>query len=255
MTPQPHETKMTPTNLQQGISMLEELENQPLPQTDAEFDAILIALQDSSILRAAHDAASAMATEVRLVDRNGDNSWFQLISEAAFAGFQPHDMATRFAGEAARSRARTERMLARMGEVDARLKQRGEVLKAADAKLGAMLQAIERVMADSRRAVKDSDEKVERLKAAAEAAGVDPAVLLRATTKVDESAENLLRHRVGAAVVPIKTVLADPLRCTDGLPAWVRDLVAEMPAVPSFDQFARLRLIEELAKKMKTCAV
>lgn len=153
--------------------------------TNAQDKAIL-ALTDKATSAAALNLIHATGKELELVGRWGPEGHILMICEAILQGIHVDDLADYFRREieAAKDRAKDKRAM--IEAVDQILKARRGVVREHDAHLEFMRNALQREAASLEASLiggKERDEKMERLREAAAASGVDVEAVLGAVPR------------------------------------------------------------------------
>lgn len=199
--------------------------------TNAQDKAIL-ALTDKATSAAALNLIHATGKELELVGRWGPEGHILMICEAIAQGIHVDDLADHFRREieAAKDRAKDKRAM--IEAVDRVLKARRGEVREHDAHLESMRNALQREAASLEASLiggKERDEKMERLREAAVASGVDVEAVLGAVPPPPDAAAVMKRvQRMRADADAATKVLFDPLRRLEALPEWMRECISIM---------------------------
>lgn len=211
--------------------------------TEAQDKAIL-ALKDKATSVAALNLIHATRKELELQGQWALDGYVLMIAEAILEGIHTDDLAEHFRREAAAAQARTEEKHALVKRLDGLLKARRNEVRAHDLQLETMVKALRGEAARLEGVVilaKDRDERMKRLKAAAEASGADITAVLNAVPPPIDEAEVLTRSRRMAADAGMAmSVKDDPLRRLDVLPEWMRESI---PTLTPGDHAAAIALV------------
>jgi hypothetical protein len=209
-----------------------------IPQTAAELDSLIVAMGSGNVMDAARKLIWAAEYETKLPNGYQDMGWYPLLIDAVASGIKVDDLVDFFGGQEQESRARAEKAKSRMAEVDILLGAHRRALQADDGKLCAILRAIESIRLAAQVAARSSriaPDRANDLRAAAAAAGVDPAEIekLIPPAKIESLESEAIRmYYFSLAEKPIRAVLADPLRRTGDLPAWVISVLSSVERPP-----------------------